>query len=139
MDQEAKTLCNQLMDACGPSLYRTNAFRVAGLPVIAGPRQIKRRIDDLLDAEEMGDAMEDGIWFDGSSVEGFARIQESDMRLVIDADTYAILPWSPVELRRARVFCDIYQPDGTPFPGDPRGTLKRILEKINCLLNCPVI
>lgn len=80
--------------------------------------------------DRLGDAIEDGIWFDGSSVEGFARIQESDMRLVIDPDTYAILPWTPAELRRARVFCDIYQPDNTPFPGDPRGTLKRILAKI---------
>jgi glutamine synthetase len=80
--------------------------------------------------DRLGDALEDGIWFDGSSVEGFARIQESDMRLVIDADTYAILPWTPLELRRARVFCDIYQPDNAPFPGDPRGALKRILSKI---------
>ncbi len=78
----------------------------------------------------LGIAMEDGIWFDGSSVEGFARIQESDMRLVIDPQTYAVLPWTPADLRRARVFCDIYQPDGQPFPGDPRGTLKRILAKI---------
>jgi glutamine synthetase len=75
-------------------------------------------------------ALEDGIWFDGSSVEGFARIQESDMRLVIDQRTYAMLPWSPVEARRGRVFCDIYQIDGSPFPGDPRGTLKRILSRI---------
>lgn len=76
------------------------------------------------------DALEDGVWFDGSSVEGFARIQESDMRLVIDQDTYAVLPWSPEERRRARVFCDIYMPDNTPFEGDPRGTLKRMLAKI---------
>ncbi len=51
-----------------------------------------------------------------------------DLRL--DTDTYAVLPWTPPELRRARIFCDIYQPDGTPFPGDPRGTLKRHLEKL---------
>jgi glutamine synthetase len=75
-------------------------------------------------------ALQDGIWFDGSSIEGFARIQESDMRLMLDADTYAVLPWSPVELRRARVFCDIFQPDGEPFPGDPRGTLKQLLSRI---------
>ncbi len=75
-------------------------------------------------------ALEDGVWFDGSSVEGFARIQESDMRLVPDPSTYAILPWSPAERRRARVFCDIYTPDGKPFEGDPRGTLKRFLEKV---------
>ena len=75
-------------------------------------------------------ALQDGIWFDGSSVEGFARIQESDMRLILDAGTYAVLPWSPVDLRRARVFCDILQPDGEPFPGDPRGTLKQILSRL---------
>lgn len=78
----------------------------------------------------LSEALDDGVWFDGSSVEGFARIQESDMRLVIDPDTYAVLPWSPPELRRARVFCDIYLPNGEPFGGDPRGTLKRMLAKI---------
>lgn len=75
-------------------------------------------------------ALEDGVWFDGSSVEGFARIQESDMRLVLDPDTYAVLPWSPETSRRARVFCDIFMPDGKPFEGDPRGTLKRMLVKL---------
>lgn len=75
-------------------------------------------------------ALQEGIWFDGSSVEGFARIQESDMRLAPDMETYAVLPWSPPGLRRARMFCDIYQPDGEPFAGDPRGTLKRVLARI---------
>ncbi len=81
-------------------------------------------------SDRLPDALAEGIWFDGSSVEGFVRIQESDMRLVLDAGTYAVLPWSPPELRRARVFCDIYLPDGEPFLGDPRGNLKRILAKI---------
>ena len=81
-----------------------------------------RRLEDVLN---------DGAWFDGSSVEGFARIQESDMRLMIDTDTYAVLPWSSEESKRARVFCDIYTPAGKPFGGDPRGTLKRILKKID--------
>ena len=81
-------------------------------------------------AHRLETALEEGIWFDGSSVEGFARIQESDMRLVIDRDTYSVLPWSAEERRRGRVFCDIFMPDGNPFPGDPRGTLKRILSKI---------
>ncbi len=76
------------------------------------------------------DALEDGVWFDGSSVEGFARIQESDMRLVLDPDTYAVLPWSLSERRRARIFCDIQTPDGKPFEGDPRGVLKRLIAKI---------
>ncbi len=78
----------------------------------------------------MQEALEDGVWFDGSSVEGFARIQESDMRLLIDPETYALLPWTPPELRRARVFCDILSPDGSPFAGDPRGVLKRVLAKL---------
>jgi glutamine synthetase len=81
-------------------------------------------------AQRIDSALEDGVWFDGSSVEGFARIQESDMRLVIDADTYTVLPWSPEDLRRARVFCDIYQTGGTVFMGDPRSVLKHILAKI---------
>jgi glutamine synthetase len=77
------------------------------------------------------EAVGEGVWFDGSSVEGFARIQESDMRLVPDLDTYAVLPWSPLESRRARIFCDIYLPDGSPFMGDPRGILKQILQRID--------
>ena len=75
-------------------------------------------------------ALDDGLWFDGSSVEGFARIQESDMHLVIDPDTYAILPWTPTEMKRARVLCDIYLPNGEPFEGDPRGVLKRQLARL---------
>ena len=76
------------------------------------------------------DALDNGVWFDGSSVEGFARIQESDMLLRPDIETYAVLPWTPVELKRARLFCDIYQPDGTPFAGDPRGVLRKSLEDL---------
>ena len=81
-------------------------------------------------ASRVEKSLEEGIWFDGSSVHGFARIQESDMRLVPDADTYAVLPWSQPERRRARLFCDIYQPDGSIFAGDPRGVLKRVLKQI---------
>lgn len=81
--------------------------------------------------ERLKVALEDGIWFDGSSVEGFARIQESDMHLRVDPDTYAVLPWTPVEMRRARLICDIFEPDGTPFSGDPRGLLKRALAKLH--------
>lgn len=75
-------------------------------------------------------ALDDGLWFDGSSVEGFARIQESDMHLVLDPDTYAILPWTPDDMKRARVLCDIYLPNGEPFEGDPRGVLKRQLARL---------
>jgi len=75
-------------------------------------------------------ALGEGVWFDGSSVEGFARIQESDLRLLLDPATYAILPWSPEEARRGRIFCDISCPDGSLFPGDPRSALKRLLAEI---------
>jgi glutamine synthetase len=80
--------------------------------------------------DRLAGALEDGVWFDGSSVEGFARIQESDMRLELDVDTYAVLPWSPENSRRARVFCDIYMPNNKPFEGDPRGLLKRMTKKL---------
>lgn len=79
---------------------------------------------------QVAGALKNGIWFDGSSVEGFARIQEGDMHLTPDADTYAVLPWSPPDMRRARVFCDIYTPNGEPYAKDPRGTLKRQLKKL---------
>ncbi len=81
-------------------------------------------------AERLPEALEDGVWFDGSSVEGYARIQESDMRLILNPETYAVLPWSPEERRRARVFCDVYLPNGEPFEGDPRGRLKRYLKRL---------
>lgn len=82
-------------------------------------------------AGRLKEALEDGIWFDGSSVEGFARIQESDMRLVLDPGTYTILPWTPDEARRARIFCDIFTPDDQPFAGDPRNLLKSTLQQLN--------
>lgn len=78
-------------------------------------------------ASRLEKVLDEGIWFDGSSVEGFARIQESDMRLIPDASTYAVLPWSSEETRRARVICDVYTPEGEPFSADPRSVLKRTL------------
>ncbi len=80
--------------------------------------------------KRLEEALDDGVWFDGSSVQGFARIQESDMHLRIDIDSYAVLPWTPEENKRARFFCEIYYPDGSHFEGDPRGVLKRKLAKL---------
>ena len=80
--------------------------------------------------ERLEEALEDGVWFDGSSVEGFTRIQESDMHLRVDMDSYAILPWTPLDYRRARFFCDIYTPEGEPYDGDPRGVLKIWMKKL---------
>ncbi len=80
--------------------------------------------------EELEGALEEGMGFDGSSIEGFARIDESDMIALPDPDTFKILPWRPREHRAvARMFCDIHRPGGEPFEGDPRYVLKRNLKK----------
>ena len=68
-----------------------------------------------------------GVWFDGSSIEGFARIAESDMFLVPDLQTFAVIPWEQDGLTTARVICDVYTPSGEPFSGDPRYVLKRAI------------
>lgn len=72
-------------------------------------------------------ALNNELMFDGSSIEGFVRIEESDMYLYPDPDTFVIFPWRPHEGTVARLICDIYNPDGTPFAGCPRNTLKRVL------------
>jgi glutamine synthetase len=79
--------------------------------------------------EELEGALDEGQGFDGSSIEGFARIDESDMIAMPDPATFAVLPWRPRERGVARMFCDIMQPDGTPFEGDPRYVLKRQLKR----------
>lgn len=67
------------------------------------------------------------IQFDGSSIEGFVRIEESDMNLVPDLDTFKLLPWKPKDGAVARFICDVYNPDGKPFAGCPRGILKKAI------------
>ncbi len=74
-------------------------------------------------------AVENGIWFDGSSIEGFARIQESDLFLKPDMATYAPVPWINENGRTARVICDIYNAEGEPFVNDPRFILKKIVKE----------
>jgi glutamine synthetase len=79
--------------------------------------------------EELEGAMEEGMGFDGSSIQGFARIDESDMVAMPDPDTFRLLPWRPREHRAvARMFCDILKPGGEPFKGDPRYVLKENLK-----------
>ncbi len=68
------------------------------------------------------------IMFDGASIEGFARVEQSDMFLRPDLDTFAIFPWRPQQGKVARFLCDIYRPDGTPFAGDPRHVLKKAVK-----------
>jgi glutamine synthetase len=80
--------------------------------------------------EELEGALENGMGFDGSSIEGFARIDESDMVAMPDPDTFKLLPWRPREHRAvARMFCDILRPGGEPFEGDPRHVLKNNLKR----------
>ncbi|OGO17238.1 MAG: glutamine synthetase, partial [Chloroflexi bacterium RBG_16_48_7] len=78
--------------------------------------------------DELETALTDGMGFDGSSIEGYARIDESDMIAMPDPDTYQLLPWRPKEAAVARMFCDILKPGGQPFVGDPRFVLKRNLK-----------
>jgi len=72
-------------------------------------------------------ALDGELMFDGSSIEGFVRIEESDMYLKPDPDTFGIFPWRPQQGSVARLICDVYNPDGTPFEGCPRNTLKRTI------------
>ena len=79
--------------------------------------------------EELETALDEGMGFDGSSIQGYARIDESDMIAKPDPNTFQLLPWRPKENAVARMFADIYEPDGTPYKGDPRWALKRNLKK----------
>jgi len=78
---------------------------------------------------ELEEGMSEGMGFDGSSIQGFCRIEESDMIAMPDPTTFQLLPYRPADRPVARMFCDILNPDGTPYEGDPRYVLKRILKK----------
>jgi len=82
--------------------------------------------------QELETAFEEGMTFDGSSIDGYARVQEADMLAVPDPSTFQVLPWHDDEVV-ARMFCDIVRPDGSPFEGDPRTVLKRNLERASDL------
>ena len=80
-------------------------------------------------SSQLEKVLTDGMMFDGSSIEGFARIEESDMYLKPDLDTFVIYPWRPQTGKVARFICDVYTPAGEPFDGDPRGILKKQMEE----------
>jgi len=80
--------------------------------------------------EELEGALEEGMGFDGSSIQGFARIDESDMIALPDPETFSLLPWRPKEHAVARMLCDILWPGGKPFEGDPRYVLKKNLKRV---------
>jgi len=79
-------------------------------------------------SQELEGALAEGMGFDGSSIDGFSRIQESDMVVAPDPSTFQLIPWK-TEAQVARMFCDVLNPDGTPFEGDPRHVLKRQLRR----------
>jgi glutamine synthetase len=82
-----------------------------------------------LPISELPHALDEGMGFDGSSIEGFVRIYESDLIAMPDISTFRLLPWSIDDQKTAGMFCDVLTPNGKPFPGDPRFILKRNLEK----------
>jgi glutamine synthetase len=79
---------------------------------------------------ELDEGLNEGMGFDGSSIEGFARIEESDMIAKPDPTTFQLVPWRSGERPVARMFCDVFNPDGTPYEGDARYVLKRLLKKV---------
>jgi len=87
----------------------------------------------VIGKDRFQDAVETGIWFDGSSVEGFARIAESDMHLRPDLSTFAVLPWSPPERKAARILCDIYNANGKRLDADPRAILQKVIRQAHAL------
>jgi len=104
----------------------------------AGVRFVKLQFTDVngflkavtIPAEKLADAIDHNVWFDGSSVEGFARIAESDMFLKPDLSTFSVIPWSRgTDVPAARIICDVYTPDGEPFDGDPRYILKKQMKR----------
>ena len=84
-------------------------------------------------SNQLEKALENECMFDGSSIEGFVRIEESDMYLYPDYDTFEIFPWRPQQGKVARLICDVYTPDGKPFEGDPRWILKKTIKEANDL------
>ena len=80
-------------------------------------------------ASQVEKALDNKCMFDGSSIEGFVRIDESDMYLYPDLNTFEIFPWRPQQGKVARMICDVYRPNGTPFEGDPRYILKKVLKE----------
>lgn len=82
---------------------------------------------------EIGDALDDGMGFDGSSITGFNAIEESDMVAIPDPETFQLMPWQEGETKVARMICDIVTPDGKPYEGDPRYVLRRALERMSSL------
>src|SRR5439155_13606854 len=120
-----------------PDVHGASAKDILDVARTLNVRSMRLQFTDILGvnknveipASQFEKALSGDIMFDGSSIEGFVRIEESDMLLAPDLATFVVFPWSDPESRVCRLICDINQPDGTPFPGDPRGVLKRTLAR----------
>jgi glutamine synthetase len=116
-----------------PDVRNATAKDILGLAEKLNVRSMRLQFTDILGvnknveipASQFEKALAGDIMFDGSSIEGFVRIEESDMLLAPDLSTFQLFPWGDAEARVARLICDINLPDGSPFPGDPRAVLKR--------------
>ena len=126
-------------DAAGPGLSKAEILKVCDAENV---RFMRLQFTDILGIiknvevprSQFNKALDGEIQFDGSSIEGFTRIEESDMNLVADLSSFAIYPWAHNKGEKVgRLICDVYNPDGTPFPGCPRMTLKKQMEKAAAL------
>lgn len=121
MDAIGKAI--EKMDEKGIKFVRLQFVDINGVPKsISVPFGSDNNIEDIFN---------DGILFDGSSVDGFVEIHDSDLVMKPDPGTFSLLPWRPEESGVCRFICDIYTPKNKPFEGDPRGTLKKSLQKIS--------
>jgi glutamine synthetase len=118
MKSDAITRTLQRIETDGPKFIRLQFSDIQGQPK-----------NVAIPTKQAEKALTEGISFDGSSIEGFARIEESDMVLKPDLSTYSILPWSAPEAQVARFICDVHRPDGRPFEGDPRYILKKTMSE----------
>ena len=120
-----------------PDVHGASAKDILALARKLNVRSMRLQFTDILGvnknveipASQFEKALAGDIMFDGSSIEGFVRIEESDMLLAPDLSTFRLFPWGAADARIARLICDINRPDGAPFPGDPRGVLKRTIAK----------
>jgi len=120
-----------------PDVHAASAKEILELARKLNVRSMRLQFTDILGvnknveipASQFEKALAGDIMFDGSSIEGFVRIEESDMLLAPDLSTFRLFPWGTPDARIARLICDINRPDGTPFPGDPRGVLKRTIAR----------
>lgn len=111
------------IEHCGTKFVRLQFIDIHGTP--------KNMAIPLVKPDDIEDVIKDGILFDGSSIEGFVDINNSDLILKPDPDTFSTLPWRPDEKGVCRFICDVYWPEGQPFEGDPRYVLKKALNKIH--------